>query len=260
MKKYVFKRVFSVFLALVMCLSVMQVTAFAKTVEAQLTCSIPENHTHTSECYEKVLNCGQVEAEAHHHSDACQKKETLTCILTSADLDENGKPHEHSDSCYTVEDVICEIPETDGHQHTDECYIQGELTCQIPEGHVHTAGCYENVTYRYLQEAISSDTGTEDGTILILNGTTLTVENGKSIEIGNGQKLTIQDKENGSVLGGTIVGSNGKYVITVLDGGSLTLSGNTTITHNADNKTQYNETTGVVSSDADETKQGAALR
>ena len=62
-----------------------------------------EEHTHTDDCYttEKKLVCGKEESKpvkAHHHTDACYKKE-LVCGL---------KEHTHTASCYSNESADVE--------------------------------------------------------------------------------------------------------------------------------------------------------
>lgn len=50
-----------------------------------------EEHTHTDECYEQTLICGQEESGEHTHTDACYES-TLTCGL---------EEHTHSEECYS---------------------------------------------------------------------------------------------------------------------------------------------------------------
>lgn len=77
-----------------------------------------EEHTHTEECYTRVLTCGLEEAEA-------------------------AGGHIHGTDCYDEEGaLICGLEETEaseGHVHTEGCYAR-ELTCGMEE-HEHTASC-----------------------------------------------------------------------------------------------------------------------
>ena len=59
--------------------------------EGNLICETP-GHTHSASCFKesKTLNCGQVEREGHHHTDACYEK-VLVCGKES---------HIHSAECY----------------------------------------------------------------------------------------------------------------------------------------------------------------
>lgn len=121
-----------------------------------------EEHTHTQQCYEKVLVCGMEEGEtlptqaphvheescyglqnvcvcgteAHAHSDACYAMQrNLTC--TSGE-------HSHGDACYTTSggELTCAVAE---HTHSDECKdAEGNLTCDQQE-HSHGDGCFSPV-------------------------------------------------------------------------------------------------------------------
>lgn len=114
----------------------------AITMERTPECGI-EEHTHTAECYERQLVCGQEERE----SIPATEEKVLNCPLevhehTAECYDEEGnlicghEEHVHNDSCYQ----IVSTPGVEGHTHTDACY-QDVLVCQKPE-HVHSAECY----------------------------------------------------------------------------------------------------------------------
>ncbi len=128
-----------------------------------------EEHTHTEECYEDVLVCGQEESEAHVHSDACYETQyVLVCGQEESEGTQAVEGHTHTDACYetvTETHLICGqeesegTPAVEGHTHTDSCYSEdGDLICgqeeseSIPavEGHTHTDACYETVTETYL--------------------------------------------------------------------------------------------------------------
>ncbi|MCD8023439.1 MAG: leucine-rich repeat protein [Lachnospiraceae bacterium] len=101
-----------------------------------------EEHTHTEDCYEKVLACGLEESEGHTHTDACyEEKKELVCGL------EESEGHTHTDDCYDADgNLICGLEETEGHTHTDACYeTEKVLVCDLEEseGHTHTDACYE---------------------------------------------------------------------------------------------------------------------
>ena len=99
-----------------------------------------EEHTHSDECYENVLACGQEESEGHTHTDACyQTNSTLACGL------EESEEHVHGEECYVNEQVlICGQEEGEGHTHTDSCYDK-QLACGKEE-HIHTDACYIDTT------------------------------------------------------------------------------------------------------------------
>ncbi len=101
-----------------------------------------EEHTHTEDCYEKVLACGLEESEGHTHTDACyEEKKELVCGL------EESEGHTHTDDCYDADgNLICDLEESEGHTHTDACYeTEKVLVCDLEEseGHTHTEACYE---------------------------------------------------------------------------------------------------------------------
>ncbi len=123
-----------------------------------------EEHTHTEDCYEKVLICGLEESEpseGHTHTDECyETQKVLVCNQEESD------EHTHTDECYEdVQVLVCTLEEsepTEGHTHTDECYEE-RLICDIPE-HVHTEACYSNPS------ADVEDEDTWEGTLPELTG------------------------------------------------------------------------------------------
>ena len=127
---------------------------------ADYQCGYSE-HTHTDDCYTKVLICGKEEtdgSEGHTHTDDCyEEQKELNCpkeehTHDESCYDEDGnltcdkEEHTHSDECYTTEKVlICgkeESEKVEAHHHTDECY-EKKLTCKLPE-HTHTVECLSN--------------------------------------------------------------------------------------------------------------------
>ncbi|MDE7220118.1 MAG: hypothetical protein K2O45_10935, partial [Oscillospiraceae bacterium] len=241
------KRGLALFVSAMMCLGILQTNALAATVQSKLVCT-KDAHTHSDSCYKGDLICGEAAAEAHVHTDACYTKEsTLTCAESetlghahdASCYDEAGElacmqpeteGHSHTDACYTEETVLtCVQPETEGHSHTDACYaVSSEPTCGKEE-HKHTADCYsaENVA-KDLYDALQNST--DKDVELILNGAVLDLSGytGWNIRVTeDGQTLTIKD---GDVAGGTIKGTGGCRVITILNGGSVTLTGSTVIT------------------------------
>ena len=119
-----------------------------------------EEHTHSEECYEKVLTCTLEESESHTHSEECYKTQSvLSCDLEETDghshtdscYDENGTiicgleestGHTHDKSCYQQEKQLICTKSTEGHTHTDECYKE-KLTCTTKK-HTHSLSCYSN--------------------------------------------------------------------------------------------------------------------
>lgn len=116
----------------------------ALTAEADIYCG-KEEHTHTEDCYQDKLICGQEEGQgAHQHTEACYREvEALVCQTPESD------GHQHTEACYTEEQILT-CPNTDPnhvHSEIDGCYTtEKRLTCGMEEGegaHHHTAECYE---------------------------------------------------------------------------------------------------------------------
>ncbi|MFA6850457.1 MAG: hypothetical protein WCS30_08920, partial [Selenomonadaceae bacterium] len=106
------KRITALLLCILTCLSIIPASAFAV-----------ENHTHSENCYTKLLVCKIEE-------------------------------HIHTDECYTQ---ICENTD-ENHEHSEECYA---LTCGKEE-HTHTDDCYENVLICGLEETQTAETAQEE--------------------------------------------------------------------------------------------------
>lgn len=126
---------------------------------AQYQCG-EEEHTHTADCYTKVLTCGYEEGELENADEvaaaAATSQPTVEAEPAPLSLEPQIEfvPHEHTDDCYTevqtltcmeeehVHDVDCFDPE-DGslicdkfeHTHDESCYTtEYELTCGLEEG------------------------------------------------------------------------------------------------------------------------------
>ena len=110
-------------------------TKTAVSMTGDLTCNI-EEHSHTDECYSKVLICGMTEATGHIHNENCYDDDKiLICGL------EENEEHTHTDECYEIEYTLkCTEPESESHVHTDECY-ELKRTCGKTE-HKHNEKCY----------------------------------------------------------------------------------------------------------------------
>ncbi len=169
------KRGLALFLALTMCLSLIQTTALADDLTSPADegtiCGIPA-HTHTGECCApgSELACGLEEAECHTHDEACfAVSEKLACTLEETGtagghthdsacwgpLTElvcgipEGEDHVHDGSCYQpVTELICGLEEDESHTHEDACcapvegLICGQEEAEAVEGHTHSAECY----------------------------------------------------------------------------------------------------------------------
>ena len=169
------KRGLALFLALTMCLSLIQTTALADDLTSPADegtiCGIPA-HTHTGECCApgSELACGLEEAECHTHDEACfVVSEKLACTLEETGtagghthdsacwgpLTElvcgipEGEDHVHDGSCYQpVTELICGLEEDESHTHEDACcapvegLICGQEEAEAVEGHTHSAECY----------------------------------------------------------------------------------------------------------------------
>ena len=241
-------------LAFFMCVCLLSQTALAAvTVESKLVCgkdahthadscygrgeqtcalTEAESHTHDASCYtegEAALSCGQTETEGHTHGADCYDADgNMVCTLVESE------GHAHDDSCYMVGEPVlsCGQEVSEGHTHDDSCFAKSTTpTCELEE-HAHTAACYsaENV-YQELYDKLTSELDEDKDVILILNGVELDMSNyqGQNIRVtSSGKTLTIQDGDD--VAGGTIKGNDKNRVITILNGGSVTLTGSTVIT------------------------------
>lgn len=149
-------------------------TGISATAEA--FCGAQE-HTHTQECYEKVLICGLEEGETlpteapHQHTDSCYEEKlvpacaqeehahTEGCYAMQRNLTCTAQEHTHSDACYTLTggDLVCAAQE---HTHSDGCKdAEGNIVCGLTE-HSHGDGCYspvEKVLSCTLQEHTHGD-------------------------------------------------------------------------------------------------------
>lgn len=172
MKKMI-QRVCVCTLSLALVLSLLPMSAFAATVEANKTCKL-EEHKHTDECYEittgedRTLTCEE-STEGHTHGDDCyawkhelnceeQEEPAHTHSVEAGCFEENiqvvtcgneDPEHKHEDNCYTTQSKLtCTESDLPTHKHTTDCYtdVRGELLCALEENtqpHEHTDECYE---------------------------------------------------------------------------------------------------------------------
>ena len=166
------QRLTAVLMAFALFFSSLSIPVIAEDNDAALACGL-EEHTHTAECYPKVLSCGKEESapetvtrrefvntfKTHQHTAGCgaccgyaaneyyhehneycyDKNGSLVCGL------EVSVPHVHTDACYQTERVlVCDLEENEEHQHGEECYAElNTLVCNIPEFHRHTSDCFD---------------------------------------------------------------------------------------------------------------------
>lgn len=113
---------------------------------AQYQCG-EEEHTHTADCYTKVLTCGYEEGELENADEVAAAAATsqLTVEAEPAPLSLEPQiefvPHEHTEDCYTeVQTLTCMEEE---HVHGDDCFDpeDGSLICDKFE-HTHDESCY----------------------------------------------------------------------------------------------------------------------
>ena len=99
-RKKIWKRIVSAMMCLVVFCTTYMLILPAITKETDTFCGI-EEHTHSEECYEKVLLC------------------------------EN---HVHTPECYgsAPEQLVCTVPVDDGHAHSEACspVTETKLTCE----------------------------------------------------------------------------------------------------------------------------------
>ena len=112
---------------------------------AQYQCG-EEEHTHTADCYTKVLTCGYEEGELENAAEvaaaeADQPSAEENIMPLSLEPQIEFVPHEHTDDCYTeVQTLTCMEEE---HVHGDDCFDpeDGSLICEKFE-HTHDESCY----------------------------------------------------------------------------------------------------------------------
>lgn len=113
---------------------------------AQYQCG-EEEHTHTADCYTKVLTCGYEEGELENADEvaaaAATSQPTVEAEPAPLALEPQIEfvPHEHTEDCYTeVQTLTCMEEE---HVHGDDCFDpeDGTLICEKFE-HTHDETCY----------------------------------------------------------------------------------------------------------------------
>ena len=113
---------------------------------AQYQCG-EEEHTHTADCYTKVLTCGYEEGELENADElaaaAATSQPTVEAEPAPLSLEPviEFVPHEHTEDCYTeVQTLTCMEEE---HVHGDDCFDpeDGALICEKFE-HTHDENCY----------------------------------------------------------------------------------------------------------------------
>ena len=112
---------------------------------AQYQCG-EEEHTHTADCYTKVLTCGYEEGELENAdevaaAEADQPSAEEDIMPLSLEPQIEFVPHEHTDDCYTeVQTLTCMEEE---HVHGDDCFDpeDGSLICDKFE-HTHDESCH----------------------------------------------------------------------------------------------------------------------
>ncbi|MCI9432215.1 MAG: hypothetical protein HFF70_07275, partial [Oscillospiraceae bacterium] len=138
------KRGLALFLALMMCVSLLPATAMAAELNdlsadgRELICG-KEAHSHTEECYETVsdLICGVEESHVHGEDCYVPGEPVLACAS-----DEEG--HVHMDACYVPGERVLRCDKAEGHVHSEDCYTESKsetLICALEE-HEHSEECY----------------------------------------------------------------------------------------------------------------------
>ena len=145
----------------------------AKTADYQ--CGL-EEHTHTADCYPKVLVCGYEEGEPEDWTvsqpdadiiidDSFGADPEPEIALQSAEPEYIWVPHEHTADCY--EEVTTEVPVLtcfeEEHVHTDDCFDpeDGSLICDQFE-HTHDDSCY-TIEYETEEQLVC---GLEEGELV----------------------------------------------------------------------------------------------
>ena len=113
---------------------------------AQYQCG-EEEHTHTADCYTKVLTCGYEEGELENADEvaaaAATSQPTVEAEPAPLSLEPQIEfvPHEHTEDCYTEVQTLTCMEEK--HVHDDDCFDpeDGSLICDKFE-HTHDESCY----------------------------------------------------------------------------------------------------------------------
>ena len=112
---------------------------------AQYQCG-EEEHTHTADCYTKVLSCGYNEGDLENAAEvaaaeASQPSVEEEIMPLALEPQIEFVPHEHTDDCYTEVQTLTCIEEE--HTHNDDCFDpeDGSLICDKFE-HTHNESCY----------------------------------------------------------------------------------------------------------------------
>ena len=135
-----------------------------------------EEHTHTADCYPKVLVCGYEEGEPEDWTVSQPDADAITddsfgadpepeVALQSAEPEYIWVPHEHTADCY--QEVTTEVPVLtcfeEEHVHTDDCFDpeDGSLICDQFE-HTHDDSCY-TIEYETEEQLVC---GLEEGELV----------------------------------------------------------------------------------------------
>ena len=113
---------------------------------AQYQCG-EEEHTHTADCYTKVLTCGYEEGELENADEVAAAAATSQPTIEeepaplSLEPQIEFVPHEHTEDCYTEMQTLTCMEEE--HVHDDDCFDpeDGSLICDKFE-HTHDESCY----------------------------------------------------------------------------------------------------------------------
>lgn len=155
------QRWLALFIAFVMLIGILPMTAFA------------EGHTHTESCYaqEGDLLCTLETSDGHTHNEDCYcAGGEYICGL------EESEEHTHNDNCLcSGGELTCELEESERHIHDEDCYAKGgELICSFEEAALFEATAlsgdleYEDIV-TILENDDSIDFDPETQSLLIIN-------------------------------------------------------------------------------------------
>ena len=138
------KRSLALFLALVMCFSLLNLTAFAEEGVYVLTCD-KEEHTHDDGCYGEARNLICEVPESEDSTEVVEKEIEIFDTVTEPVLDEEGNETGEvvTKQVPTGEyEVSYEVVRVPGHTHSESCYeVESEPVCG-KEAHTHSDACY----------------------------------------------------------------------------------------------------------------------
>lgn len=103
-----------------------------------------EEHTHSDDCYEIVLQCTASDNSQTEENSTGPPEEASAEITENAEVTTEDSASEETAVSEEVSDAENTTAAEQSHSHTAECYVKN-LVCEIPE-HIHSRICTSDVT------------------------------------------------------------------------------------------------------------------